>query len=131
MTSMVDLLPRLLHRWHRTDLLKQRQHVLLGPLLDQFAVGDAVNGDGSDLHVVTGPRSSGQVAFVLPDGCQPRYHLVTFRNLVLDVVVAGSRLLEYPKRLFDAFSSLRQIWNGRWIMVDIVLGNEFVQDADV
>jgi hypothetical protein len=86
---------------HHPDLRQEAEHIFLRPLLDQLAISDAVDRDGGHLQGVAGARGTRQVAFVLADGGQARHHLIAFRYLVIDAVVARCRLPEDLERLLE------------------------------
>src|SRR5580765_6881342 len=62
---------------------------------------------------------------------EPRDDLVAVSDLIFDAVIAGRRLLKNVKRLFHAFTPWRQARKRRWAVVDVVLGDKFVQDPEV
>src|SRR5215212_9750597 len=89
---------------HHADLRQEAEHIFLRPLLDQLALGDAVDGDRGHLQVVAGARRPREIAVVFPDRGQAGDDLVAFGDLVVNAVVAWRRLPEDLERLLEPFS---------------------------
>ncbi len=78
-------------------MLKKADHVLFCPFFSELPVRDAMYRYGRHLQVVTCARSSRQVTFMLALGSEARDHLVSFGDLVLDLVITRGRFPENPE----------------------------------
>ena len=81
-----------LSRWgDYANLNQETEGIFFRPLLRELAVHNAVNGDGGHLQVMASSRCAWEVAFVFSIRGEARHDLVPFGNLLLNMVIAGSR----------------------------------------
>jgi hypothetical protein len=92
--------------WQHTDLFEEAHHVLFRPLLGQFSVCDAVDGNRCHLEIIAGARRSGKITFVFAKGCETSDDPVTFRDLIFDLVITRSCLPEDFESLFQPLPAL-------------------------
>src|SRR4051812_45508591 len=69
---------------------------------------------------------TGEVAIVLSPGGEACHHLISFRDLILDAVVAGSGLPENFESLLQPFPTGTQTRKGGRIVVDVIFGYQFI-----
>jgi hypothetical protein len=81
------------------------------------------------LHVVPGARGAREVALVLPKRSEPCYDLIRFGDLVVNAMVPTSRLPENPECILQSFPPWRKAGEWRWIVVDVILLDQFIHLA--
>jgi len=116
---------------HHPDLLQEPHHVFFRPLLYELPIHDSVDCDRGHLQVVAGTQSTWQISLVFPYGCQAGHYPVAFCDLILDSVIPRSGVLKDSERLFQTFTPRGQSGEWRRIVIDVIVGDEFIEDADV
>lgn len=97
---------------HNAYLLEERHDILFGPFFGEFAICNAMNGDGGHSEFVIGSWCAGQVTFVLAGTGKAGDDPIPFGDLVFNVVPARCRGPEDPEGLFEPFSARRKIGQG-------------------
>src|ERR1051326_7263000 len=89
-----------------------------------------MNGNGSHLHLIARSWSAGKITFVFAKRSEPRHHFVSLGDLIFNPVISGGCFPEEFEGLLQTFPPRRE-WERRWIVVDIILCNQFINRVKI
>src|ERR1043166_4986519 len=82
------------------------------------------------ISISLGSWSAGKITFVFAKRSEPRHHFVSLGDLIFNPVISGSCFPEEFEGLLQTFPPRRE-WERRWIVVDIILCNQFIHRVKI